>query len=111
MRRWAKNCGAVLVCTLCYSTTAFSYCSEPSTPRYYGSTKPSPPDKPYCVNEYSKTHTCDDWEIDNYNQEIENYNSDIRSYHDAVEEYARKLNSYVEEAVAYAKCSIKQVEE
>ena len=40
------------------------YCSAPSVP--YGGA-PSKPSKPYCINEFSNTHTCDDWEIDSYN--------------------------------------------
>ena len=41
----------------------YAYCSEPSAPY----SKPSKPSVPYCVNEYSNTHTCDDWEIQSYN--------------------------------------------
>ena len=36
--------------------------------------KPTKPSVPYCVNEWSNTHTfCDDWTINSYNRDVENY--------------------------------------
>ena len=40
-----------------------SFCYEPSPPW----SKPSKPMVPWCVDEWTNTHTCSDWEIDSYN--------------------------------------------
>jgi hypothetical protein len=92
------------------SANAF-YCSEPSPPgRYSKPTQPTPPSVPYCVNEYSNTHTCDDWQIDSYNREIENYNWQLKMYSSEVDAYIRKLESYVDDAIEYANCEIKSLD-
>lgn len=80
------------------SLPAFAYCSEPSAP--YG--KPTRPDTPYCVNTFTNTHTCDDWEIDRYNSEIRSFKSDY-------ETYVRRLRDYVDEAVEYAECQVRSL--
>lgn len=93
------------------STASAFYCSEPSPPgRYSKPTKPSPPTVPYCVNEYTNTHTCEDWQINSYNREIESYNWQLRMYNSEVEDYIRKLESYVDDAIAYANCEIKSLD-
>ena len=58
---------------------------------------------PYCVNEYTHTHTCSDWEIDNYYSELESYNYDVQSY-------IQQLNEYIDEAVEYAQCEVNSLE-
>ena len=58
---------------------------------------------PYCVNEYTNTHTCSDWELDNYYSELESYNYDVQSY-------IRQLNEYIDEAVEYAQCEVNSLE-
>ena len=78
---------------------ALAYCSQPSPPY----SKPSPPTTPYCVNTWDNTHTCDDWEIDNYNQAI-------RSYRREIDSYVAELQGYVDAAVEYAKCEINALE-
>ena len=50
------------------------FCSAPSAP--FGGA-PSKPSKPYCINEFSNTHTCSDYEIDSYNNSLRNYKNDI----------------------------------
>lgn len=80
---------------LTMSTNSFAFCAEPSPPF----SKPNKPSTPYCINEWNNTHTCDDWQINSYNNEIEAYNRDV-------ERYIRDLESYVSEAAEYARCEI-----
>jgi hypothetical protein len=82
---------------------AYSYCSTPVPPTFYEA-KPLKPSVPFCVNEYTHESTCDEYTLQNYNQEVDDYNLRLRSYHDAANTYINQLNSYVEQAVAYAKC-------
>ena len=81
------------------SQNAMAFCSEPSAP--WG--KPVKPSVPYCVNEWARTHTCDVWEIDNYNAELESYNYEVQLY-------IRQLNNYIDEAVEYAQCEVNNLE-
>jgi len=76
-------------------TVSHAFCSEPSKPW----SKPSKPSVPFCVNEWAKTHTCDDWEINSYNSAIQDYNRQVEAYIEA-------LRRYVDEAVEYANCEI-----
>ena len=75
-----------------FSQNALAYCYEPSAPY----NKPQKPYVPYCVNEWAGTHSCDDWEINNYYAELESYNYEVQSY-------INQLNKYIEEAVEYVK--------
>lgn len=88
---------------------AAAYCSEPDTPTRPYLDKPRPPDKPFCYNEYSNTHTCSDWEIDSYNSEVESFNRKMRQYQSEVEDYIQSLSNYVEEVVSYAKCEANDI--
>ena len=54
---------------------------------------------PWCVNEWDNTHTCSDWEIDNYNYDIRNYNYEVDSY-------INELQNYLYEAEDYVRCEI-----
>ena len=58
---------------LCFPQILLSFCYEPSPPW----SKPSKPMVPWCVDEWTNTHTCSDWEIDNYNYEVQNYNYEV----------------------------------
>lgn len=82
---------------------AFALCSEPSPPRFYAS-KPNKPSTPFCVNEFSRTHTCSDWEISRYNSDVESYNRELDRYRSAVSNYRYELDSYVRSARDYAQC-------
>ena len=64
---------------------------------------PIKPSTPWCVNEWNNTHTCDDWEIEQYYFDLENYQ------HEA-DRFVRKLNKYVEDAVEYAECRARELE-
>ena len=72
-----------------------SFCYEPSPPW----SKPSKPIVPWCVNEWTNTHTCSDWEIDNYNYEVQNYNYEVQNY-------IYELQNYLYEAEDYVNCEI-----
>ena len=72
-----------------------SFCYEPSPPW----SKPSKPMVPWCVDEWTNTHTCSDWEIDNYNYEVQNYNYEVQSY-------IYELQNYLYEAEDYVNCEI-----
>lgn len=80
------------------TSCAFGFCMEPTAPYY----EPQKPSVPYCVNEILRTHTCDEWQISQYNREIENYNSEV-------EEYINQMRAYVDDAIAYAKCKIDSI--
>lgn len=77
---------------------ALAWCSEPSPPMF----KPTKPTVPWCVNEWDNTHTCDDWEIDSYNDEVRRYRRDV-------EDYVDDLQDYVNDAVEYANCEIESL--
>ena len=81
------------------------YCSKPSVPSFYDQ-KPIKPSVPFCVNDFMKTHTCDDFTISQYNSEVETYNSRLRSYNSSVEIYIAELNRYVRKARDYAQCEV-----
>lgn len=82
-----------------------SFCSAPRVPDFYAR-KPVPPTTPFCVNTFTNTHTCDDWEIDNYNAEVEAYNNDLNRYKRDVNLYIEELNQYLREAGEFAECEI-----
>lgn len=82
-----------------FSNVAKAYCTEPSAPYY----KPEKPLVPWCVNEYAGTHTCDEWEIDNYYDSINNYKTEV-------DDYIAQLNAYIDEAVEYAQCEVANLE-
>ena len=80
---------------LFFSTTVYSWCSAPSPPTY----KPFKPSVPWCVNEWNNTHTCDDWEIELYNDSINTYNYEVQSF-------IMELQNYLDAARNYANCEI-----
>ncbi len=111
MRRRAVMSICICLYVMCGAPSlSWAYCSEPSAPRYSGPEKPDEPSAPYCVNEYSRTHTCDDYEIDGYNNDIRQYNDDVEDYKRAVEDFVADLRRYVEEASDYAQCAVRQLE-
>jgi hypothetical protein len=92
-------------------STAVAYCLQPNAPsfQYFGAT-PQPPRVPVCVNQYTNTHTCDDWTIQTYNAEVDRFNAEIGRYMDAVRRYADAVDSYYSDAVDHVDCLIRQVE-
>ena len=92
------------------TSKAFSWCSEPMAPSVPSSwSKPTKPSVPYCVNEWSNTHTCDDWTINSYNSDVDYYNSQLQSYRYDVDNYVRELQNFANEAAAYANCEIRNL--
>jgi len=88
----------IFIVLILYASDVFAYCSDPSPPFR----KPSKPMTPFCINEFSRTHTCDDYVINNYQNEIESYNYDV-------ERYVRELQNYVNDASDYANCEIRRL--
>ena len=88
------------LCLFLFAGQLLAWCSEPSVSYLYTPTKPS---VPWCVNEFTNTHTCSDWEIDSYYDDIETYNNNV-------EDFIRQLNNYVEEATEYARCRVRELE-
>lgn len=82
----------ILLIFLFTSNNLLAFCIAPSPP--FGG-PPSKPRAPYCVNEYSRTHTCDNWEIDAYENELRNYRYDIERFVDDLQDYLREAQDYV----------------
>ena len=79
------------------------YCTEPRAPAFYD-TKPAKPYVPSCINEYSHTNTCNEYEISAYNSEIDSFNSKLRMYKADADFYISQLNQYIGETKTYANC-------
>ena len=92
-----------LLAAFCTPTVAngFYFCFQLDTS--FIMSKPDKPMLPYCVNEYSGTHTCQGWEIDMYNSDVERYNNEV-------EQFIADLNNYIDEAVEYAQCLAKSLD-
>ena len=89
------------LCSFSIFNNSFAfYCAEPSPPRY----SPSKPIVPFCVNEYNNTHTCDDWQINSYYSDLDRYQFEVQNY-------VRKLQEYVDDAVEFANCKIKNLDQ
>ena len=100
-----KSIGLGIAAAAIFHGHAAAHCSEPTAPDPPASySKPTKPTVPYCVNEYDRTHTCDDWEISSYNSDLDQYNSDVDDYIRKLKYYLSEVDSYSNEAVSYAKC-------
>lgn len=88
-----KKSLCVFIPVVFFTTNLYAFCSAPSLPYF----KPTKPSVPFCVNQFTKTHTCDSWTINSYN-------SAIRTYNYEVDNYINELNRYVRAASDYAKC-------
>ena len=90
---------------------AYGFCSAPSAPGNYSKpAEPSPPTTPYCVNKFSNTHTCSDWEISNYNRAVDQYNDELIRYQRERQAYINKLVDYANEAQEYSICEINSLD-
>ena len=96
----------------CFLTSkAFSWCSEPMAPSVPSSwSKPTKPSVPYCVNEWSNTHTCDDWTINSYNRDVENYRYEVESYQRELQYYVDEAQRFLNDAYDYANCEIRNLD-
>lgn len=90
------------------SSFATGLCSAPDAPVFYGS-KPNKPYVPLCINEISKTHTCDEVTVERYNSDVELYNSQLRAYISSAKEHAMKLNQYLLDAKEFATCEMTEL--
>lgn len=100
-----------LMIVVAFPMNAFAFCSAPTAPdapSLYG--RPTKPQVPYCVDVYSRTHTCDDWQIDSYNAELANYQSELDLYFRRLKSYVSEADSFAADALAYAQCEIRMVE-
>jgi hypothetical protein len=68
-------------------------CVAPTAPIMY-SRKPI---VPYCVNEITHTHTCDEFTVSQYNSELEAYNR-------AANRFIQDFNMYVQDVNEYVSC-------
>jgi hypothetical protein len=104
--------GFMVLLALCaMSATSWAYCSTPSPPDTPGSYhRPTKPSVPYCVNTFNNTHTCDDWEIENYKAELRRYRSEIYDYVRKQKNYVSEAESYYSEVVSYAQCEVRSLE-
>lgn len=92
-------------------TSSWAYCSEPTPPDPPSSySRPTKPAVPFCVNTYDNTHTCDDWEIENYETQLRRYQSEIDDYVRELKNYASEAESYYREAVSYAQCEVRDLD-
>ena len=88
-----------LLISFIITADAKSWCFEPSTPY----SKPNKPSVPFCINEFSRTHTCSAFILNSYNSDIEAYNRDVNNY-------IRDLQNYVDDAFDYAECEIRSLD-
>ena len=84
---------ATIVLVAMLPLSALAYCPEPQT---FHINTPQEPRAPYCVNEYLKTHTCDDWVIESYYRDVETYQREVRNFIDDLNEYLSDAQNYVE---------------
>lgn len=95
------------------SASAHAFCFQPNMYE----TEPSPPlgfskpSTPYCFSgyEYSGTHTCESWELQNYFDELEAYADELRDFSQRAWEFAEAAAEFASEATEYANCEIESV--
>lgn len=88
-----------------------AYCSSPSAPDPPGTyERPDKPSVPYCINTFSNTHTCSQWEIDSYKSALQQYKYDVEDYIRKLQNYVDEANDFVNEAVDYANCEIRNID-
>jgi hypothetical protein len=97
-------------CLLLLITTcaAAAFCSEPSPPV---SPPDAPsgferPDPPFCLSgyRYTRTHDCDEWELNSYINDINEYISKLNRYVSGANDFANGAADFAQAASRYAKC-------
>lgn len=105
--------GAAIGFALLISQNAFGYCSKPSAGIFFDFPEPSisRPNMPYCLSEfhYSRTHTCEEWEIQSYLSEVEDYQRQLERYLDEVNDFMDEAKDLADDAERYANCAMKEV--
>lgn len=98
----------IFVCFVFIPNCLYAYCAEPITPLLPSSwNRPSKPSVPFCVNEYTRTHTCDEWTINMYERDVENYNSEVSRYARELQEFVDNVGFYSRQAYEYAECELR----
>ena len=93
------------------ASEAGAFCYEPSAPDAPSTfIRPSKPSTPYCVNEYARTHTCDDWEFNSWRSALEQYQNEVEDYIQKLRNYANEASDFASEVVEYAKCEIRNLD-
>jgi len=87
---------------------AGSNCTAPNIPSF-SELKPASPVAPDCINEVTKSHTCSEPVVLQYNSEVENYNTQTKSYYSNVDRYISELNAYLKSAREYAECEVNRL--
>ena len=106
-----KNILRIIILSLFIPTYAFAWCSEPrapSAPSTYS--KPSKPSVPFCVNEFSNTHTCDDWTINSYNSDLDRYRYEVDDYQRSLQSFVNDAGDFARQALDYANCEIRNLD-
>jgi len=106
-----KKLLGIIVLSLFIPTYALAWCSEPrapSAPSTYS--KPSKPSVPFCVNEFSNTHTCDDWTINSYNSDLDRYRYEVDDYQRSLQSFVNDAGDFAREALEYANCEIRNLD-
>ena len=80
----------------------------PDPPSTYN--RPEPPRPPYCLDAFSGTHTCEDWEIDGYNDEFRQYKYELEAYREELRQYVSDAEDFAYDASDYAECEISDLE-
>ena len=101
------------VMILLFSASAHAFCFQPTMYE----TEPSPPlsfskpSVPFCFSgyEFSGTHTCESWELQNYFDELEAYTDELREFSQRAWEFAEAAAEFAAEATEYANCEIQSV--
>ncbi len=102
-----RRIASVIVMAFLAPDMAFAFCSAPSM--YEDAPEPpgqyTKPDVPYCLSGYSytRTHTCDQWELDSYIDEINEYISKLQDYTREAESFANAAAGFADEAFEYAR--------
>ena len=106
MRNTVFNLG-VIIGLFVISETTHAFCSTPYAPDPPSTfMKPTKPSAPWCVDEYARTHSCDDWEINSYYNDLDSYRNEIENYVRQLKSFVYEAEAFYSEAVAYANCEI-----
>ena len=108
--RMLKNLFFVVVISVTASN-AGAFCYEPSAPDAPSTfMKPDKPMTPFCVNEFTRTHTCDDWEINMWRSALQQYQYEVEDYVQKLKIYAEEASNFASAVVEYANCEIRNLD-
>ena len=105
------SCSLVILVSFAFPGVTYAFCSSPYAPDPPSTfMKPTKPNVPWCVDEYSRTHTCDDWEINSYYNDLDSYRNEVEDYVRQLKDFIYEAEAFYSEAVAYANCEISNLE-